>query len=576
MSDNVMTKNQKYLPLLIFFIVSLIFSLPFLLKYSWIGVGDWELFVTMAAVPAKTILYFHQFPFWNPYIGGGNILFAHPEVGILSPFFLLILLFGAVGGLKIQMLLAYFLGLYGTFLFARTLNISKTSSYLVAFVYWGSSYFALHFSIGHVPFTHFCFLPWFLYFLKKIEDNPIYFFASSLTIALIILGNGAAIPFLYTCFFSGMFVLFFCIESKSYSLIKKYILSILAGLLLASAKFIPMYTYLTGNDWAGAADDYTPLAVAGKAFFSLDQWIFNSVHPEQHWGWHEYSAYLSPIVIILAILAIIFSFRKVRLWLLLALFFFVFGLGNFSDLSPWTLIVQLPGFSSIRSPGRAFQFVLLAIGIISAYGLDNLLARIKGAGNLKKMLPPLLITVVVLSNFFISLPALNSIEHKRPDKVRFGREFKQIIGEKTDIYNSFLKNRGSLMAPWLSAYKESRGLVTPDNQVLMEYIIEGQASIFSRDYTPNLVKYNIQPTTAGTIVFGIGFDSGWSLDNERSLFESNGLLTTRFKRNDSSFILSYSPPYFWLGLLISLMSIIACLLIYFNRQFLKRLEAILK
>ncbi|MEW5925647.1 MAG: hypothetical protein AB1746_16820 [Candidatus Zixiibacteriota bacterium] len=121
-------KKTAYIPPVVFFIVSFIFTLPYLLKWGYIGVGDWELFTLMAAVPGKTILHFHQFPFWNPYIGGGNILFPHPEVGIFSPFFLLILIFGAVGGLKLQVLVAYFLGFYGSYLFAKKMGISEIGS----------------------------------------------------------------------------------------------------------------------------------------------------------------------------------------------------------------------------------------------------------------------------------------------------------------------------------------------------------------------------------------------------------------------------------------------------------------
>ncbi|UCD17286.1 MAG: hypothetical protein JSV44_12685, partial [Candidatus Zixiibacteriota bacterium] len=98
--------------------MAIIFTLPFLLRWDYIGVGDWELFTTMAAVPVKTVLHFHQFPFWNPYIGGGNVLFVHPEVGIFSPFFAMLMIFGPVGGLKVQVLLSYFLGFWGTYLFA--------------------------------------------------------------------------------------------------------------------------------------------------------------------------------------------------------------------------------------------------------------------------------------------------------------------------------------------------------------------------------------------------------------------------------------------------------------------------
>jgi hypothetical protein len=567
--------KSGFLPPIIFFAVSIVFTLPFLMKWNWIGVGDWELFVTMAAVPAKTILHYSQFPFWNPYIGGGNILFTHPEVGIISPFFLLILIFGAIAGLKIQILFSYFLGFWGSYLFARRLHLSTYASYLVAFVYWGSSYFALHFSIGHIPFTHFCFLPWFLYFLNRAENDGRYIFAASLSIALVILGNGAAIPLLYTLFFSGLYVVLFSIEKKDYRPMKRYIVAVVFGLLLASVKFIPMYCYLSGNQWPGSADDFTPLALIGKAFFSFDQSIFRNVHPDQHWGWHEYSAYISPIIIILALFGIFKAFRRTRIWIIIAIFFFVFGLGHFSEYSLWNLMVQLPGFSSIRSPARGFQFVILAVAIISAIGLDKLLESLKGLGLLKKVIPPAIISVILISSFFVNLPAWRTIGHKYPTEHRFNREFRHEIGRKDDIYNSFLKNRGSLTAPWLSAYKESRGLVTEDNQVLMEHILRGSMQVLSRSYTPNRVEYEIAPVSDGTIIFGIGYDEGWSAVDGRPLFESNGLVAADFKSSDRQIILKYRPPHFLSGLILSMLSLIGCFFVCFNRKFRKRLETIL-
>lgn len=576
MTENQHESHNRFLPPIIFFCVSVLFTLPFLLKWNWIGVGDWELFVTIAAVPAKTILHYAQFPFWNPYIGGGNILFAHPEVGVISPFFLVILIFGAVAGLKIQILFSYFLGFWGSYLFARRLHLSTYASYMVAFVYWGSSYFALHFSIGHIPFTHFCFLPWFLYFLSRVEDDGRYIFAASLSIALVILGNGAAIPLLYTLFFSGLYVGLRSLEKKDYRPVKRYLLAVVFGLLLASVKFIPMYYYLSGNQWLGSADDFTPLGLVGKAFFSFDQSLFRDIHPDQHWGWHEYSAYISPVIIALALLGCFKAFRRARIWIIVAIFFFVFGLGYFSEFSLWNLMVQLPGFSSIRSPARGFQFVILAVAIMSAIGLDKLMDNLKGKKLPPKAIALSIIIIILVSGFFVNLPAWRTIAHKYPPETVFNREFRHEIGHKQDIYNSFLKNRGSLAAPWLSAYKESRGLVTEDNQVLMEHILRGSAQILSRSYTPNRVEYEIAPASDGTIIFGIGYDEGWSADDGRRLYENNGLVATEFKSGDRQIILNYRPPGLSVGLIISMLSLIGFLFVCFNLKFRKRLESILE
>lgn len=545
------------------------------MKWNWIGVGDWELFVTMAAVPQKTILHFHQFPFWNPYLGGGDILFHHPEVGILSPFFLLILILGPIAGIKIQMLLSYFLGFYGTYLFARKLGLSEISSYLTAFVYFGSSYFALHFAIGHVPFTHFCFLPWFLYLVLKTETSWVYFLAASICIALIILGNGAAVPFLYTAFFSGLFFLLYSVEIRQWRFFKNYLISIFTGLLLAAVKAAPMFYHLSQIRWEGMTEDATPLNFVFDAFLSFDQAIFKTVKTAEHWGWHEYSAYISPLVIILAVIGLIYSFRKCRIWLILAVFFFIFGLGHFASLSPWNIITQLPGFSSIRSPARAFQFVILATAVMSAIGLDNIFQR-EGMSDKAKSIMALLLAVIVLGgNFLINLPALNSIAYKKPRTRTFADEFRHVVGNKYEIYDLFLQNRGSLVAPWLSAYRESRAIVTPDNQVMMEYVIQGQMNVVERNYTPNRVEYKIMPASSGQMIIGVGYDEGWYAQDGRAVSENSKLVGINFDKSDKNIILRYRPPYFYIGLIITLLSLTGLALVYFNSQFGKRCKAIL-
>jgi len=569
--------ENRYIPPLVSLGVALLFSLPFLINWKWIGVGDWELFVTMAAVPRTTILHFGQFPFWNPYIGGGNILFAHPEVGIFSPFFLLILLFGPIGGLKLQFFIAWFLGFYGTFRLARTVGISNMGSYLASFAFFGSSYFALHFSIGHVPFSHFCFLPWFAYFVIKARDSWKYLFAGAVCIALIILGNGAAIPFLYTVFFTGLFVVLFTIQERRFLYFKAFLASIALGLLLASAKFIPMYHYLSQNEWAGMPQDATPLGILFKAFFSFNQGIFDMQTTSEHWGWHEYGAYISPIVIILAIWALVKNYKKLWTWMVLGLFFFIFGLGYFSEFSLWNLILQLPGFSSIRAPSRAFQFVVLSVAILSGFGFDYFREKLTVSKRALKFIGFGIILIVLASNFFINLPNLNTITYKKPEPVEFNPGFKHIMGSKYKIYENFRRNRGSLVAPWLSAYKESRGIVTEKREVLMEYFVgQAQPQILDKEYTPNRVKYEIEPRTPGTMIFGIGYDEGWEELHGREIMENSGLIAVRIDQDTRDLTFVYRTPYFWTGLVVSLFGIVLIFIFYFNSYFRARLKSIFK
>ena len=473
-------------------------------------------------------------------------------------------------------MICHFLGLWGSYLFARKLGLSKISSYLVAFVYFGSSYFGMHLIIGHIPFTHFCFLPWFLFFLLKSRENLKYLLAGALSITLMILGNGAAVPFLYTVFFSGLFIVLYSIETKSLLYIKGYIFALIAGVLAAAVKFIPMLYYLSGNQWEGMASDVTPLGIALKGFFSFYQWIFRTVGSNQYWGWHEYSAYLSPLVVILAIVGVIFAFRRSRLWLIIAVFFFLFGLGNFAAISPWNLFAKVPGFSSIRSPARAFQFVLLASGIMAGFGIDYLIDKWKNSFRQIKILAGTVVGIILLVNFIVILPSFFTADFVYPEPVPFDRDFKQEIGQKRGIYQRFLQNRGSLIAPWLSGYKESRGLVTPVNDVLMEYSPNGEFQLVSRHYTPNRVEYEIMPSQAGTLIFGIGYDEGWHVGDGRKVSENNGLVSVDYNLNDKKIMLYYRPPYFWSGLIISLISIALGLFFFFHGKAGKRFETIFK
>jgi len=164
-------KQTKVLYPVVFLLLSVYYCLPFFLKINYWGIRDWDLFTTIAAVPAGTILNYGQFPFWNPYLAGGNILFHHPEIAVLSPFVLLYLIFGAVVGLKLQVFICYFLGFWGSWKLFKKLGISEFGALMVAVVYFGSVHFSLHFAEGHMPFTHFCFLPWFIYFLLKANEK---------------------------------------------------------------------------------------------------------------------------------------------------------------------------------------------------------------------------------------------------------------------------------------------------------------------------------------------------------------------------------------------------------------------
>jgi len=554
-------KKNDRLYFLVSCFLALYYTFPFLIKYNYWGIRDWDLFTTVAAIPVGTVLHYGQFPFWNPYMAGGNVFFQHPEAAVLSPFVILYFLFGAVVGLKIQVLIAYFLGFCGSYKLFKQIGISSFAAMAGAVAYFGSVHFALHFTEGHIPFTHFCFLPWFIYFLLKSKEKPKNIIFASLTLALMVLGNGAAIPLLYTLTFSFLLFAIFSIEKKQLTFLKNFFISVFVGLAIAAIKFLPMVIYLFQIKWKGNPYEVIPLSALWKIFFGFNQTLFAKNYAQQYWGWHEYGAYISPLLVILALVALIKYFRKNVKWLLLLVIFLTIGLGDFSPYSPWALLSHLPGFSSARCTGRSFQFVILSFAILGGLGFDilkktSLVMRYK----LLKGFLYLIILVIVATNMVLAYPILSTAFTHKPSQVFRSPNFVQAVGTKNEVYRHFLENRGSLLPPWLSAYHRSRGLVDDSNNVDMEIILSGRAEIVHRFYTPNRIEYEINAIEPGDMVISMGYDEGWHATDGRTLFPKNDLIAFPFKKGNSKVILYYRTPYFYTGMLISIIAIIGCFL----------------
>ncbi|MFH1373777.1 MAG: YfhO family protein [bacterium] len=550
----------------IFLLLSVYYTLPYLLKYDYWGIRDWDLFTTIAAVPVSSLLHYGQFPFWNPYLGGGNILFHHPEVAVLSPFLLLYLIFGAVVGLKLQVLVCYFLGFWGSHRLATKFGISKWVALVTTVAYFGSVHFAMHFTEGHTPFTHFCFLPWFLYFIITSVDRKGDIAMASLVLALMILGNGAAIPLLYTLTFSAVLFGLRFVQNRSINELGSLFFSILGGIGLAAVKFVPMVLYMMQIEWKGRAGESIPISALWSIFFGLDHSLFIRNFPEQFWRWHEYGSYISPLLVIFAIIALLAVFRRRWVWLVIAVFFLLLGLGDFGAYSPWRLLSHLPGFSSARCTGRSFQFVLLAMSILGGFGLDWTWQKVRQFRwpRLSGAILITVATVIITTNLVMAWPIMNQAFRHEPKDIQRSPVFGHIIDRVGMTYEYYLANRGSLISNWLSATPPSRALVTPDDSVMMENVLTGQADIKHRDYTPNKITYEIEGHSSGEMAISMGYDPGWQATDGRPLREENNLIAFPFEQGHQQVVLRYRPPGLVVGIVISSLTLVC--LVWFRRR----------
>jgi hypothetical protein len=548
----------RWLPYAVFGAVVVILGIPFLKNIQYWGIRDWDLFTTLHAAAVSAITDYGQFPFWNPYIGGGNILFAHPEVPVLNPLFCLLLVFGPLIGLKLQVLVVYFMGMIGFYKLARLLGISFYGAFIPPLVFMLSSYLTLHFSVGHIPFHYFAAFPWLVFFYKKSLDKPIHILSAGGVTAFIILGSGAAVPLLFSLFFLFLISLFDTGRVRNFRP-PLYAIGIgLSGILLAAVKFFPMYDYLSRYPWIPEGTvQTTPLSILPSMFFAFNQSPFAEHIEGFVWGWHEYGAFVGPLAAILIVTAIILRFRKDWPYLALIIISLTLVLGSFlTPWSPWDLLHKLPGFESIRVPSRFVLLALFAFAVLAGRGVDIILKMFKFR---KGLLTAVIFLTLLGTHLFVCLPILGETFIRRPDPARVHDDFRQIVGDPNRMYTAFLANRGTIKAAWLSAYRHGRGILDYNNRVSEWYSEGGAVEVIRRKFTPNCLTFDISAKKEGTLVISQGYDTGWRRTDGKEVEPSQDLVSLRAVPGDTQIEVYYHPDYFNLGLLVSVISILAAL-----------------
>jgi hypothetical protein len=115
----------------------LIIATPLSLLGFWfstgdLGIADWDLYFSYHEVIRRTVLNFHVFPFWNPWLCGGTAALGDPEFPLFTLTFLLELIFGIPIGFPLAIYLSVATTAVGLLLLARRLHLSLLASLLTA------------------------------------------------------------------------------------------------------------------------------------------------------------------------------------------------------------------------------------------------------------------------------------------------------------------------------------------------------------------------------------------------------------------------------------------------------------
>lgn len=373
------------------FSVIALWCIPYVTSGERIEWGDFGFFAQAYEAIRITILDYHQFPWWNPWVAGGVPLYANPQIGVFSLQTPLVLLFGTIIGLKISVIIYTFLG-YGAMylLLRRYFKISIHIAVLLSLLWIFSTFFT------HVP-SHYTFVwyllaPFFVYLALILKDweGGLWLGIAFAVMALSAVHN----PF----FHIGIVVTIILVIRFFRSAQKKHFIY---GLTTAAASFLILashrilFAVQNVRDFPREVGD--PAAAFGASLLGLvlpfsKAYDLSFVrYPRDEaapFGFGEISSSIgiaATIVVILAVIFIIFKIHKAstlktrlvawrRHWIsptivfVIALLFFVVGIGDLGPYSPYALLQHLPIVGDMRVSSRWFLGVsfclLLFIGLV--------------------------------------------------------------------------------------------------------------------------------------------------------------------------------------------------------------------
>jgi hypothetical protein len=218
--------------------LSVLYLSPIFARFSNWGIGDWDQHAFYHEAGRVSLLHYGQIPQWNPYYCGGTDLLANPQSRVLSPTYPIVLLFGSVHGLKIEMALFAFIGMLGFYGLGRYLGLDPFCVWIAPITYFLSSTYALPVASGMTWFMSTAYIPWVVHAYLRGFEAPRAAIGGGACLALMYLGGGVY-PLLITLTFLGFYTLLGVPEYgvKRSALVLGTLIVVMIG--LSAAKIFP-------------------------------------------------------------------------------------------------------------------------------------------------------------------------------------------------------------------------------------------------------------------------------------------------------------------------------------------------
>jgi hypothetical protein len=553
--------RERLLPLLWLAMSFAVLAATFKHPDNFASSYDWRLFQTWLEAGRRSVLWYHQFPLWNPWTCGGQVYLANPQSLVATPTFPLVLLFGTALGIKLTLVAYYFCAFDGMYRLARSYEISIASSILAAILFGTGGWLALHFAEGHATFLGAALFPYAMYFYRRSRDAIEWCIPLGFIAAWIVGDGGTSTPPMCIVILTTLAATD-AVQRRSFRPFLPLALAGVVAFCVGALRVLPALEFATDHPrHLFETDANFPWQMVRNAYW----WKGIEPVPGKRYWFHEYGWRLPYLTIPLWLWAV--RVRKtVPVWIFVGVGAAIVA-GSAWPYGPWWLLHHLPIFRDLRVPSR-YQ-VMLAIGVplLCAMALDDLRTR-------KFWRQPLTIAVIVIC----------AVDGLAFDWVRFektfdlhwnlapeGTPFYQVVGEWRSMMSNVFDNRGAIgcdeEAPLQRALKLDEG---PVAQARIEPPADG--TIIATRWTPNRVELDVELRKPSVVSLNENWNEHWKLeligdsrDAENGAIirvgpkldrdKDGGRLGARVPRGHYTVAFVYRPRSFVYGVIVSLLAI---------------------
>ena len=508
---------------------SVYFTFPLLASGARLGVSDWDPILFHHASVMKSVYEYGQWPFWNPWFCGGNVLWQNPQVALLTPVYVFALVLPLAAAMKLNILLHYLVGFAG-------MHLLLTRVFKLTFfpaVFFLSATFTLaggpafHLVVGHATFLPYFYLPWLLLcFLAALRTGALRFaIGVGAVLALSICAGGIHVTFMAAVGL-GCFSLIAAVLGRDWRPLAMLGVAGLFALLFAAPKLVPIAEFVANPTlvdirYFPPGADRVSLEMLQHVLTDADQYP-RLRFDGQLYGWHEYGNYLGPlgVLIIAAAFAWIVIDRPLhasnRFGVSLALttaVLFAMMLGDVGPYAPYVLLRRLPVFSQFRLPSRyTLVFTLFAVAMV-AWTFGVVAVERSDTGKVRRFIGIVLIVAVGVLAYWSRRHFVGSFP-LAPLNTPFrllARPGPPAVDPETDGFGP--------NSPMLRAMMDRNQAVLKCNEPLQlpgavqaggpPMLEEGDAQISNLTFTPNRIRFGVVSRGGGRMILNQRYVAGW-------------------------------------------------------------------